>query len=233
MASRILSVREQLAAEFDTDLNVLISANDCILQSYHDTTMDARENEEDDDSQNSRKNTAFDRTTLAMGDFGLLGAKAPSPLRKGNFDLLVLLATQESVHRVLREYQQVQEQQVSFEWLREFYSDRIEQYFDGSGEFGRADDFLEALLLTPPSVKKNVGHQTADLIDPLKIAEDVIRMRTQVALDWKKTCAHVQEDHTSVRKALLDKQMIMWGNPPAASEASQESEIQRDVGEFE
>lgn len=220
LASRIMSVREQLAAEWTTDLEVLLSANEKILTSYHNRARDKNEEK------------AYDRTAMAMGSFGLLQAKAPSPLRKGNFDLLVLLATQESIHRVLREYQQVQEQQVSFEWLREFYMDRVQEIFDGSGEYGRADDFLEELLLLPPSVKKNVGSK-ADLIDPLKIAEDVIRMRSQVAMDWRKICARVPEDHTNVRKVLMDKQMQRWGNAPREVEIIEETEIKRELGEFE
>ena len=225
-----MSVREQLAAEWATDLNVLISANDRILESYHDRAMDARDNEEGDDSFSERQ--AFDRTAMALGDFGVFGANAPSPLRKGNFDLLVLLATQESVHRVLREYREEEEQKVAFEWLREFYSDRIEEYFDGNGDYGRADDFLEELLLTPPSVKKNVGGK-ADLIDPLKIAEDIIRMRTEVAFDWKQIVSNVPEDHTEVRKVLLAKQMLKWGNAPAAEEVAEESETRTEGGEFQ
>jgi len=227
-------VREQLAAEWDTDLNILISANDRILESYHDNAMDARENEDEDSSMispYSEKGT-FDRTAMAMGDFGVFGANAPSPLRKGNFDLLVLLATQESVHRVLREYKEMEDHKVEFEWLREFYSDRIGEFFDGNGDYGRADNFLEELLLTPPSVKKAVGGK-ANLIDPLKIAEDVIRMRTHVAMNWKDVCANVPEEHTEVRKALLERNMLKWGNTPKPTTQPMEESDSRQMGEFE
>ena len=217
IASRIMAVREQLAMEWETDLDMLLAANDAILQSY------------------STRDGAFERTTMAYGDFGIFNARAPSPLRKGNYDLLVLLATQESVHRILRSYQQVEGFKVSFEWLRDFYADRIGDYFDGSGEYGRADDFLEQLLLTPPSVKQAVG-QKADLIDPLKIAEDIIRTRSQVARDWKEVCRRIPKDHTELRKILLAKQMLKWGNAPNVESTEQVADEPggiRKMGEFE
>jgi hypothetical protein len=188
--------------------------------------MDAR-NAEDEES--SSLQTAYDRNTMAVEDLGLFRETAPSPLRKGNFDLTVLLVTQESVHRVLRQYREDGEK-VAFEWLREFYGERVPKYFDGHGGYARADDFLETLLLTPPSVKKNVGGK-ADLIDPLRIAEDIIRMRTKVGLDFKNVVAHVPHDHTELRKLLLSKQMARWGNTPGSVEAT-ESEIVPG-GEFE
>lgn len=218
----MIAVREQIALEFDTDLDVLISANQDILRSYHDNARNSGD-------------SSFDKTTLAMGDWGVFQARAPSPLRKANFDLLVLLATQESVHRVLREYQE--ENVSSLNWLRDFYANRIDDYFDGSGEFGRADMFLEELLQSPPSVKKVVGNKMPDLIDPLKIAEDVIRMRTQVAQDWKIICQAVPEEHTQVRKVLLAKQMLKWGgtaeDETTSSEGVDVESSEKSVGEFE
>ena len=210
-----MAVREQLAMEWETDLDMLLAANEGILQSYHDSARSST-------TSSDGAATAFERTAMAYGDFGIFNAKAPSPLRKGNYDLLVLLATQESVHRLLRSYQEVEELRISFEWLLDFYADRRE-YFDGSGEYGRADDFLEQLLLTPPSVKQAVGAK-ADLIDPLKIAEDVIRTRSQVARDWKEICRRIPEDHTELRKILLAKQMLKWGNAPAESTSTGEFE---------
>jgi hypothetical protein len=130
---------------------------------------------------------------------------------------------------VLRQYRE-DDQKVAFEWLRKFYTERVQKYFDGHGGFARADDFLEELLLTPPSVKKNVGGN-ADLIDPLRIGEDIIRMRTDVGLDFKDAVTNVPRDHIGLRKVLLSKQMERWGNTPEPVEAT-ETEITKG-GEFE
>ena len=91
-------------------------SNDMILESYNRKVKEAKESENCDaatyDSnecaispENLPRIFAFDRNgqyflrnTMAVND------RASSMLRQGNFDLLALLATQESVHRVLRNY---------------------------------------------------------------------------------------------------------------------------------
>lgn len=143
---------------------------------------------------------------MALGDFGLSDdRRAPSPLRKVNFDLLQTLITQESTHRALRRYQ-TKDKEVSFQWLREFYSNRM-HYFDGNLAFARADDFLEELLLAPPLLQTAEDGQTANLVDPLRIAEDILELRTEVALDFADSMRNVPHDHLDIRKVLLSLQM--------------------------
>lgn len=216
LVSRILSVREQLAGEFVDDLDLFISANEQILDSYRDRAMNDRDTEEWS-FLDSKQKTAYDRNAMALGDFGLFNDdKAPSPLRKANFDLLALLVTQESVHRVLWLYRNADDEnkKVAFEWLREFYSDRVEKYFDGNGGFARADDFLDELLRAPPSVKLDTSGHTSktaspNLLDTLRIAKDVIRMRAYVAFIFQARISNTQKDHTDIRKTILSEQ---WAN---------------------
>jgi hypothetical protein len=135
-----------------------------------------------------------------------------SPLRKGTFDLMQLLTTQESIHRVLRDYAQAgDEREVSFAWLRDFYLHRVQGYFDGCQQYGRADDFLEELLLTPPLLKTlDVGRSRREmvaLVDPFRMAEDIIRKRSDVGWEWKEIVCNVPRDHMELRKALLTRQM--------------------------
>lgn len=151
---------------------------------------------------------AYDRTAMiVLGNNIVQDGRASSPYRKGNFDLLGLLATQESIHRVLREYREAgDERDVSFEWLRAFYVSRVNQYFDGSQEYGRADDFLEELLLTTPAMKEMDGK--LGFIDPMRIAEDIIATRSEVATDWKDIVAQVSAvDHAELRKIALQLRM--------------------------
>lgn len=151
---------------------------------------------------------AYDRTTmLVLGNNIVQDGRASSPYRKGSFDLLGLLATQESIHRVLREYREAgEERDVSFEWLRGFYVSRVSQYFDGSQEYGRADDFLEELLLTAPAMKEMDG--TVGFIDPMRIAEDIIATRSEVAKDWKDMIEKVPTvDHAQLRTIALQLRM--------------------------
>jgi hypothetical protein len=159
---------------------------------------------------------AFDRTNMKVLSNNILlnEGQESNPYRRGSFDLLCLLATQESIHRVLREYRD-EERDVFYHWLRDFYVARVAKFFDGSQEYGRADDFLEELLLTAPSLKEmedddesNAEEKVVGLIDPLRIAEDIIAMRSEVARDWKEIVKNVPEkDHMDLRRVILAMQM--------------------------
>lgn len=158
------------------------------------------------------RRTIFDREAMYMLSNTVSSAsnQGSSLYRAGNFDLLVLLSTQESVHRVLRDYQADSDRQMSFDWFRDFYTRNAADYFDGDQTYGRADDFLEELLLTSPFFKKLEGEDKKTevvLVDPLRIAEDVIRMRSVVCEDWKEIVTNTPQDHTELRKALLARQM--------------------------
>jgi len=229
LVNRIISVREQLSAEWDEDLDTLRAANDMILESYHHRTKGHRAVEAKDASDSgtgaetlfkssARDEVAFERNAQFMlQNSNAFNDLASSPLRQGNFDLLMLLSTQESVHRVLRNYKDAgREHDANFEWFRDFYVDRVACFFDGNQEHGRADDFLDELLRTAPLVK-NVGNKVV-FIDPLLIVEDIVRTRGAIAMEWKEVAANVQKDHTSLRRELLGKQMERWGHAPTATE---------------
>lgn len=150
-----------------------------------------------------------------------------SQLRKGNFDLLQLLSLQEAIHRTLREYMsQGEDKEVSFQFLREFYMARVGTFFDGYVNYGRADDFLEELLLTTPSVRTSDKYM--ELIDPHFIANDIIKMRSEVLIIWKEDMLRVPHDHIELRKVILSKQMGGWSEEGTSSQS-----ITVDEGAFE
>lgn len=150
-------------------------------------------------------------------------------LRSTSFDLLFLLSTQESIHRLLESYQEAgEEKEVSFAWLLEYYNNSLEKYFDGNQSFGRADDFIDDLLLTPPSLKNiddNVG-----FIDPLSIVEDIIELREEVVEEWKLLMSLTQHDQESLKQAVFVKQMAKWGHkvPETKSKAKSVEEKKND-----
>lgn len=256
LVSRIVSVREQITAECQRDFETLIFANDQILASYFETQEHSREEnkesgdedlDQDDgdmesltipysDAQQPRDHAkgAFDRynAMLLLSNSMDFNQHSSSPLRKGTFDLMLLLSTQESVHRVLKDYAQAgDEREVSFAWLRDFYLERVQDYFDGHQLYGRADDFLEELLLTPPMLKNldDEGHrkEVVGLVDPLRMAEDIIRRRSEVGREWQETIANVQHEHMELRKELLARQMgeqldvVVAMNPQSTFEVSE------------
>ena len=205
-------------------------------------TLTAPYSSNDDSEIDKTPVIVFDRNAMAMLT-NTMGSqdRDSSPLRRSNFDLLLLLCTQESIHRVLRSYRE-EDRVESLAWLRDFYISRVSEYFDGHNQRrGRGDLFLEELLLATPSMvrKDNELH----LIDPLRMAEDIIRERSRVAGDWKELVAQTTSDHIEIRRILLAKMMgndfdpMTSMSPSSSSKSSKTAEAKAldlfEAGGFE
>lgn len=216
LAQRILSVRGQIANEFVHDLDIVISTNNQILDSYFEKLRQPSSGSNPTTSMNlspQEMASSFDRLTSQILSSDMESSViASSPFRKGNFDLLYNLCTQASIHELLRELQDAGgEREVSFTFLRDFYVERVQRFFDGDLPYGRADDFIEEMLLTPPAVRdlgtSMNGATTIGLIDPLSLAEQIIARRTQIANQWKDKMGETASDHMQLQKVLLAKIM--------------------------
>lgn len=263
LANRILSVRQRIADEWSSDLDLLVSVNQKILASYGNRIKNERDNEElkkDSDMKShhgenregyeslgqdqvsgafnfgQRTVQKFDRYTVyLLNNHPSFNDMYSSPLRASNFDLLLLLSTQESIHRVLNSYKKSGEnKEVSFAWLKEFYTEKIKDFFDGDQSFGRADDFMDELLGTTPLLKSLPGGKMG-FIDPLAIAEDIIDEREVVANEWKDVMKNVSNEHQIIRKEIWIRQMARWGQPISNNAKNQvESQVQATKsGDFE
>ena len=151
---------------------------------------------------------------------------APSPLRKGNFDLLCLLATQEAIHRVLNDptrQARKSPEHGTKQFLQDFYIKRLLSHFSGDQPYGRSDDFVEELLACPPRMitigntnddkpddgrKDSLTKDLTYLVDPVMVAAAILSEREKVALQWKQ---HVAEqtsvDHRNIQNMILTKVM--------------------------
>lgn len=221
LTSRILSVREQIANEWVADLDALAAANEGILESYFKLAKEER-SKKDNELMKTPKN-AFERTAVnILGNNIHFQSGAASPFRQGNFDLLYNLCTQASIHRTLREFREEGgDKEIPFAWLRDFYSDRVTEYFDGNQQYGRADDFIEELLLSSPSVIYTDDGK-AGLADPMGLAEEIIQKRREIVVEWKELMANVPQDHADgIRRILLNKQMESWGSGTPLGEGFQ------------
>lgn len=155
-----------------------------------------------------------------------------TPLRSSNFDLLFLLSTQEAIHRLLNSYKdEGEEKSVSYSWLKKFYIESLDTYFDGNQSFGRADDFIDDLLICPPALK-TIGGKLG-FIDPLAIAEDIIDFRGIVAKEWQGAMKNVSEDHESISKQIFVRQMSNWGQPISKITKDQEKSDALDASTSE
>ena len=226
LVTRIMSVREQLSTEWMLDLQTILDTNDDVLTKYQehreneqqatdnmeesDATAKAKQELEkliskpDKDHERPQEKLVFDQSAM-MNFLSVTQGAESSPLRKKSFDLLILLCTQESIHRVLQDYAK-EDKAKSLEFLGDFYGDRVGEFFDGPQTLGRADDFLQELALEPPEIQEKSGGKVS-FLDPLVIVEDIIRERSEVVREWKTLLSYTTDDHTDLHRMLLIRQI--------------------------
>lgn len=237
LCSRILSVREQLSREFAKDLQAVSDMGGQTFEWYWERLRQSRDQEIRGDETQQIENLSIGETgnTPLVDSGSLRGSRQnllfleinvddptldhkPSPLRWGNFDLLVLLATEESIHRVLNRWQSKKSEgdlrgaeYVSYEFLENFYRER-QHFFQGPlPSYGKADDILEELLSSALSFKSDStadgNSSSAAVINPTKIAELVLRERENVALEWKDAALEAPKHHMKIQKLRLSLMM--------------------------
>jgi len=225
LCTRILSVREQIARELTGDLKAIAKMGEQIFASYLHNRKNRKDTKQSAGSGNKDEEStlfAFDRPSTFYVTFDPSDddAFAPSPLRKGNFDLLYNLITQQAVVQLLKDGVVMGEDEaqnkVCSAFLEQYYKDRLETHFIGSQWYGKGDDFIEGLMLSSPLIitrsekeqqdedSKAIGAQTLE-IEPLRIAEQILLKRDKLALDWMAIMQDVPSDHTEIRKAQLNR----------------------------
>ena len=215
LCARLLSVREQIANEFLRDLDVVATMGGNTLDEYLESVRNQRDDDDRTDDKVSGVRIERQNLLFLEWDPNDIADYAPSPLRKGNFDLLTLLTTQEAIHRLLNdESRQEGADAAANEYLYNFYMERAESFFVGIQRWGRTDDFIEDLLNASPVLKAVKGSSTSALIDPTRIAEDIVERREDVALDWREIAREVPHEHFDVRKKMLSKLMGVTQESP-------------------
>lgn len=232
LGSRLLSVRTQIAREMIRDLGVLASLGREVLEQYWERIKLERTDpvsQRDDDpegsydrapgmttnSSPSPRSSSMDQGRPPAQNLLFLefdptdevdSEYIPSPLRKGNFDLVQNLATQESIHRLLNDPHLLQ--QANRVYLQRFYLDRLETHFLGSQGYGRANDFVQQLLHeTPSAIPLDDRGETMGLCDPTHVAEMLLEQRQKVAMEWKTFTENVilPVAHVDIQRLLLNR----------------------------
>jgi hypothetical protein len=197
VCSRLISVREQISREFARDLDSIAGISSSFIHDYFE-------------SQNNKENNQEGyRTNLLFLDNIVDDDYLPSPLRKGNFDLLMLLSTQESIHRVLNSEEDSVDRS-SFRFLRNFYAGRIGSHFTGNNWYGRADEFLDELLSTSPCVVQ-LQDEECGLVEPVRVAELILKERERVALEWLEVALDAPNVHLKIKRLQLQRLMGISG----------------------
>jgi len=218
LCARMISVREQISRELANDLEIISQMGGQIFYSYWEKVKEKKEKQEQEGAgDDDGSNLAFDRQNLVFLEYDPNDIDIdmrPSPLRKGNFDLLLLLSLQEAIESVLQcpmgiEGDNSVRGSASLEFLRAFYTERLDSHFKGTQRYGRADDFIEELLLSPPRIDNDAESTTGEpsIVNPLRIAEIVLIERDHIASAWSKIALLGPEKHMGIRRLMLDRLM--------------------------
>ena len=209
LCGRMLSVREQISKEWALDLGVIASMSRRAMELYFEKVRHQSDEERKGDD------VAIRIERMAIQDMLFLewspnegSDLAPSPLRQGNFDLLVLLTTQEAIHRILNDKERLEgpTDAVMHKFLEDFYSERLPTHFIGGQRYGRSNEFLDELLSVPPRiVTYNKG--LSAFIDPTRVAEMILVERENVALEWQSISRGSPDEHFGIRRMMLNKLM--------------------------
>ena len=208
LCSRMTSVRAQIANEFVMDLQVISTLGGHTMESYWDGIRKLRAKDDDGDAED--KTTARIKQSFLFLEFRPDSFDTqPSPIRKGNFDLLMNLVTQQSILRVIDK---------GNSFLQSFYLERESSFFVGAKRYGQADAFLHELLSVPPRVIQH-SEDVTELVDPTRIAEQVLKMREEVALEWKEIASNVPVAHMDIQRLQLN---LLMGKPAAGTTSAAE-----------
>ena len=129
------------------------------------------------------------------------------------------------MHRVLKNYKTadpVGPGPEMYEWLLDFYKIRVRTTFDGHQNFGRAEEFLAEMMRSSPRMIER-GNNVA-WINPAQIAEDIVRERSEVALEWMQIAKLTQDEHTDLRRLLFTNMVSKAVPEPALADTIVEEE---------
>jgi hypothetical protein len=209
LCARMLAVRQQIAQEFARDLDVVATMGGHTLEAYWESLRASRRTPSAADNDRDIVGNYTSGTNLVFLELhpDPTSDYAPSPLRQGNFDLLVLLATQEAVHRVLNDpARQTGVTKVTNDYLCGFYEQRLDTHFTGGQRYHRAADFLAELLEAPPLLRSVSDGNTA-LLDPTFMAELLLHQREKVAKEWQLLVQAASEVHMEIQRLQLNRLM--------------------------
>ena len=219
LSRRLLSVRSQIANEFTQDLDLIaeMSIQQCkqLLEENYDN------------GSNNKPAKSLERfNVLSLQQVVDDNSMKPSPLRLGNYDLLLSLTTQEAIHRILNnsddndadaDEENVDkidkaEEEVAVrldtsmvEYLATFYNERLVSHFTGSSSrYNRATDFLDELLMSSSSISSLVDDTIIVSFDDQTISNIRPSSRTTGAASTATIVAAILKSREMVANEWID-----------------------------
>lgn len=185
MGQHLLRIREQLATEWKQDLRLLPLCN-AELRRHRSEVITHHSDE--------LEHLQYQIAPGSIGDEESNG----SPLRTANFDLLKTAVTHGALWRLQHELTAEPTQKHSAEWLTRFIREHGAAFRGGECGWRAGRDFLLAMMDQPISVGKSLGGNPR-FIDPVGMAERLMELREELALEWSEAMQLVPVEHIALR----------------------------------
>jgi hypothetical protein len=185
IGQNLLRIREQLAKEWEQDLQLLPLCN-AELRRHH--------SEEVVNVSDAVENLQYQIVPGSIeGEDG-----AESPLRSANFDLLKTAVTHAALWRLQKELDVEPTQKHAAEWLALFAREHGSAFRGGAYGLRAGREFLLKMMDQPVKVSKSLGGKPR-FVDPLSMAERLMDLREELALEWSEAMQHVPAEHVLLR----------------------------------
>lgn len=211
VAGSVLSIREELAAEWRNDL-ALLAVDNKELRRHHTEEVvhlvDAFEKE-----QYAIRPCEYDDSGEDKGD--------ASPLRQASYDLLKNAATAEALRIITERLAADAATQHSSGWLRGFAAEHA-QTLAGHLPAGRGPVSVEwnvargvlLEMMAQPVVMGTGPDGAARFLDPLALADATMQLRAKIAAEWIAECERTTDEHLALARRRLEQRLFV--ETPAA-----------------
>lgn len=186
LGKQLMTIREQLAKEWQQDLKLLSLCN-AELRRHHSEEV----KHETDAVENQQYVIEY---AAIEGEDG-----EGTPLRESNFDLLKTAVTHGALLRLQQELRQEPTLEHQAEWLTVFAKQHGAAFRPGGAEYSphAGREFILLMMEQPVSVSTSLGGNPR-FLDPLSLAERLMDLREELALEWSEAMQHVPAEHIAL-----------------------------------
>ncbi|CAM9790952.1 unnamed protein product [Scytosiphon promiscuus] len=190
IARRIMAIREQVAEQLGSDLKQMPAENARLQADYH------YESELGPDRAQALRLSSLQPMTEVDPSSGT----ANPPRRRSTYRDALELVTAASMKRVRAELR-IRGDRTTLDWLERFSNSELEQ---------RGNALLESLFAGPMVLVKDPLRDRPKVVEPLKVAQEIMQGREVVAEDLIEVLERVPQDHLALTVSLLNEK---WNSP--------------------
>lgn len=186
LALRVLEARRQIAEELTSDIPSLARESSRQLELYRQRVVG------DDPAS----------MTASLLNLPSYSVKSGSPFRSANFDLVKNYTLYLGIGAVVKQLFNSGTSEGDADWMAEFFMTHGRELIQPHrGVWGRADEVVEKLLMTAPSVRGGA------LFDPALLTERVLEMRGKCAEVWISAMREAEADQTELIGRVLENEI--------------------------